>query len=135
MKYRTKIEIIADMLEIAREGAKKTHIIYQGNLSFKLANLYLKALEKAALLAFKPENGYYILTEKGKRFVAKFREYCSLAETFEKQHTLLKNEMASLEQMCFGKRERANYHGSARFKRMKNGRSLSEVLVRRASEN
>lgn len=137
MKYRSKIEIIVDMLEIARKGAKKTHIIYRGNLSFKLANLYLKAVEKAGLLAFKHESGYYVLTEKGKKFVAKFQEYCSVAETVAKQNAVLKDEMDSLEQMCFGKNlaSRRNSSENGKLKKPKNSKSLSQVLVRRANEN
>lgn len=100
MKYRNKIEIIADILEVAREGAKKTHIIYRGNLSFKLANAYLKAVLKAGLIVLDRKDRHYLLTEKGKMFLERFGKYCKYARGLEKQYALVRSEMTSLEQMC-----------------------------------
>lgn len=100
MKYRNKIEIIADILEVAREGAKKTHIIYRGNLSFKLANAYLKAVLKAGLIVLDRRDRHYSLTEKGKMFLERFGRYCKYARGLEEQYALVRSEMTSLEQMC-----------------------------------
>jgi predicted transcriptional regulator len=102
-KYRNKIEIIADILNVAREGAKKTHIIYRGNLSFKLANIYLNVVVRAGLIRFDSNNGHYLLTEKGKRFLGKFHKYNRYAKNLEKQSTLVNKEKVSLEEMCFAK--------------------------------
>lgn len=100
-KYRNKVEIVADILNIARDGAKKTHIIYRGNLSFKLANIYLGVVMKAGLIRFDGDNGHYVLTEKGRRFLGKFYKYSRYAKSLEKQRTLVKKERVSLEEMCF----------------------------------
>jgi len=35
-KYRDRLQIIADILSVVRDGAKKTHVMYQANLSFTL---------------------------------------------------------------------------------------------------
>lgn len=101
VKYRNKIEIVADILNVAREGAKKTHIIYRGNLSFKLANIYLEVVVRAGLIRFDSDNGHYFLTEKGKRFLGKFTKYNRFAKSLEKQFALVKQEKVLLEEMCF----------------------------------
>ena len=101
MKYRNKIEVVADVLAVAREGAKKTHIMYRGNLSFKLVNAYLSVVIKAGLISFDDESGCYVATEKGKVFLDRFKKYKRLVSGLERQLGLIKNEMASLEQMCF----------------------------------
>jgi len=100
-KYRNKIEIVADILKVAEEGAKKTHIIYQGNLSFKLATAYLKAVLKAGLLVFSREHRFYMPTEKGRMFLARFNKYSRSAKNLEEQNARVKKEMIFLEQLCF----------------------------------
>ena len=108
VKYRNKIEIIADILEVAREGAKKTHIIYRGNLSFKLANAYLKAVLKAGLIVLDRKDRHYLLTEKGQVFLERFGKYCKYARSLQKQYALVRSEMVSLEQMCSATHLRIN---------------------------
>jgi len=100
VKYRNKIKIVADILTVAKEGARKTHIIYRGNLSFKLANAYLDVAVRAGLIRFDSENGHYFLTVKGKRFLGKFHKYSRYAKGLEKQFTLVNKEKVSLEEMC-----------------------------------
>ncbi len=101
MKYRNKIEVVADVLVAAREGAKKTHIMYRGNLSFKLVNAYLSVATKAGLISLDNASGHYMATEKGQAFLDRFKKYRRLVSSLERQLGLIKNEMASLEQMCF----------------------------------
>jgi len=50
LKRRNSFEIIADILIIAKNGAKKTKIVYEGNLNFKLVNEYLRDLRKKGLI-------------------------------------------------------------------------------------
>jgi predicted transcriptional regulator len=101
VKYRNKIEIVADILNVAREGAKKTHIIYRGNLSFKLANIYLDVVVRAGLIRFHSDDAHYFLTGKGKRFLGKFTKYNRYAKSLEKHSALVKKEKVLLEEMCF----------------------------------
>lgn len=100
-KYRSKIEIVADILKVSRKGAKKTHIIYRGNLSFKLAEMYLKAVLKARLLALDRKNRLYRLTEHGEAFLERFGKYCRFARSLEMQNKRVTNELKLLEKMCF----------------------------------
>jgi predicted transcriptional regulator len=102
-KYRSKVEIVADILEVSREGAKKTHIIYRGNLSFKLAELYLEVVLRAGLLALDRKNGLYRLTKHGEAFLERFGKYCRFARSLEKQNERVAKELKLLERMCFRK--------------------------------
>ena len=49
-KRRDKLCIIAEILEIAKEGSLKTQIMYKANLSFTQLNDYLKYMLKTTLL-------------------------------------------------------------------------------------
>ena len=49
-KRRDKLYIIAEILEIAKEGILKTQIMYRANLSFTQLNEYLKFMLKINLL-------------------------------------------------------------------------------------
>jgi len=101
MKYRRKVEVVADLLSAAREGAKKTHIMYGGKLSFKYLNVYLRLVTKAGLVSLDEHTGRYSITEKGKVFLTRFKKYKRRVDRLEKQHGLVKNEMTFLEKMCF----------------------------------
>ncbi|UCH70470.1 MAG: hypothetical protein JSV29_00330 [Candidatus Bathyarchaeota archaeon] len=48
--HRSQVEIIADILQAAVEGAKKTHIMYGCNLSFGQLQTYLDLLVDKGLL-------------------------------------------------------------------------------------
>ncbi len=102
MKYRGKIEVVADMLSVAQERAKKTHIMYRGNLSFKVLNLYLRVVIKANLMSFDEETGCYLITKKGRLFLEVFKKYKRLIGNLERQHSSVEKERALLEGMCFG---------------------------------
>jgi predicted transcriptional regulator len=76
-QYRSKIEITANILEIAKEGSRKTRIMYLGNLSFDLVQKYLKQLEHLGLVEVKNASGgerIYTITAKGQEFLADFYE-------------------------------------------------------------
>ncbi len=64
---RDRLKILLDILEICREGANKTKIVYQANLNFKMINLYLDILDKEGLLTLKcsAQSRLYFTTEKG----------------------------------------------------------------------
>ena len=49
-QYRSRIQIAADILEIAKDGSRKTKIMYQGNLSFDLLQKYLDMLVNFGLM-------------------------------------------------------------------------------------
>jgi len=99
VKYRNNVEIVADMLVITREGALKTQIMYQANLSFKLTERYLEAVLKAGLIKLN-HDGRYLITEEGTLFLKKFSNYKRHASSLRKQLKRVNDEKALLDQMC-----------------------------------
>ena len=69
--HRSRIDIIADILDAADEGVRKTHIMYRCNLSFKQLETYLDLLLNRGLLKTVPEGGKnsyarsFEITDKG----------------------------------------------------------------------
>lgn len=49
-KNRSRMEIVANILDIARTGALKTHLMYKANLSYMVVSQYLEFLTKAELI-------------------------------------------------------------------------------------
>ena len=80
---RTRVEILASMLQVASKGALKTHIMYKANLSHRQLEKYLAFLEERGLLAQRIEgdlgNRTYRITEKGFDFL---REYSHVSGYF-----------------------------------------------------
>lgn len=68
------MEIVADILSVARRGAKKTQIMYQANLSYKLLTSYLKYVIDMGLVGME-DGDTYQLTDKGSDFLQEFRSY------------------------------------------------------------
>lgn len=74
-RRRDRLFIMAEMLEVAREGALKTRIMYGANLSFAQLNEYLSLLLNLNLLvAVKTEKTIYKTTEKGLRYLQRYKE-------------------------------------------------------------
>ena len=69
---RGKFEIIADVLSVAREGAKKTQIVYKANLNFKIVSEYLSFLEVKGFIGNTSRD--YTTTEKGEKFLRIYKE-------------------------------------------------------------
>lgn len=84
-KRRDKLGIIAEILEIAREGTLKTQIMYRANLSFAQLNDYLKFMLKISLLNKFRTNGkdVYSTTEKGVDFLQRHLELTELLKEDE----------------------------------------------------
>jgi predicted transcriptional regulator len=88
-RYRSRIQIAADILEIAKDGSRKTRIMYQGNLSLDLLQKYLDMLVNFGLLEVRGSEKSYIATEKGRRFLEDYRELQKYSEMVEvKRHSL-----------------------------------------------
>ena len=69
---RTRLEIIHDILEVARSGVNKTRIVYKANLNFKLLDEYLAYLKRFGLVTV--EQRIIKTTENGKRYTEVFKE-------------------------------------------------------------
>ena len=66
--------IIAEILDLAKDGALKTQIMYKGNLSFAQLNTYLNFLLDIELLGIVRAKGkrLYKTTEKGSQFMQSY---------------------------------------------------------------
>ena len=103
-KYRSRIEIVAEILRTVSGGARKTHIMYQCNLSFKLLMRYLRDVIQAELICEGGEGNNYVITEKGKKFLRKFEEYVERSERVSHEVDAVNNEKSILETMTSGER-------------------------------
>jgi len=69
---RCDFEICADLLRVARGGARKTQLVYRANLNFKVVKRYLSVLLRNGLLEVDPP--FYSSTEKGEEFLRLFEK-------------------------------------------------------------
>jgi len=103
-KRRDKLYIVAEILEIARDGSLKTQIMYRANLSFTQLNDYLRFMLKINLLerVLRNDREIYRATGKGLDFLQRYREINELLKSEEEsnckngirippQHLLKKN--------------------------------------------
>ena len=67
------MDIMAEILEIARLGAKKTWIVYRANLNFKLVKEYLDELMEKRLLD--SDGSIYQTTDQGLEFLEEYRNF------------------------------------------------------------
>jgi predicted transcriptional regulator len=98
MRYRKRLEIIADILDAVGDGAKKTRVMYFANLSYKLLGKYLKKTMDAGLVSF--DNGQYEVTEKGQIFLERFGSFSSRYSRLERELEEASFEREVLERMC-----------------------------------
>ena len=83
---RSNVEIIEDILQIAKRGATKSRIVHGANLNYKLLNRYLDDLMKTGLV-INPVGSQGIIktTEKGMQFLnccARLKEMLQGARVF-----------------------------------------------------
>jgi predicted transcriptional regulator len=65
MKYRSRTDIIAMILQAATQGATKTRIMYGAYLSYAQVKEYLSFLIEKNLISYEEGTSLYKLTEKG----------------------------------------------------------------------
>ena len=98
-KYRDRLQIIADILSIADARARKTRIMYQANLSYRLLCRYLDEVVHAGLV--KPEeDDCYVLTAKGREFLSRHGEYAKRCQSLEEHLNSVNDEKTALAKMC-----------------------------------
>lgn len=72
-KNRNRMEIVANLLSIAKSGALKTHLMYRANLSYLMVTEYLDFLCRSNLIRETVEEEgttkLYQTTEKGLRYL------------------------------------------------------------------
>lgn len=102
--YRDRLDIIAEILRVASQEAKKTQIMYQANLSYKVLQKYLTELIEAALINFENEKRCFVLTSKGWMFLEKYKEYSRRSKHIEEKLNEIHSRRRVLEELCFNSR-------------------------------
>ena len=69
MKYRSRTDITAQILEAANGGVTKTKIMYRAFLSYAQLKEYLSVLVENDLLQYVEGEQVYKTTDKGNRFL------------------------------------------------------------------
>ncbi|MEZ0268698.1 MAG: winged helix-turn-helix domain-containing protein, partial [Nitrososphaeraceae archaeon] len=85
MKYRSRTEIVAMILEAANGGATKTRIMYKAFLSYAQLREYLSVLIENNLLEYLEGSQNYKTTEKGLNFLKMHNEIGELLQTSIKE--------------------------------------------------
>ena len=100
-KHRSRLKILSSILSVvsANDGAKKTQIMYQAYLSYKLLVQYLSDLTEAGLVNFGRENCYR-LTSKGKAFLNKYDDYDQSRVGVSIQLNHVESMKMTLHEMC-----------------------------------
>lgn len=75
---RNRLEIMVEILDLCRRPRNKTKIMYQANLSWKLVQEYLSELKSRSLLEIHNSPFKYATTEKGLRFVERWKNLESM---------------------------------------------------------
>ena len=69
MKYRSRTDIVSQILEAANGGATKTKIMYSAYLSYAQLKEYLAVLTESNLIEFQKGDQKYRTTAKGMQFM------------------------------------------------------------------
>ncbi len=81
MKYRSRTEIVAMILEAANGGATKTRIMYKAFLSYAQLREYLSVLIENNLLEYLEGTQSYKTSEKGFNLLKMHNEIGELLQT------------------------------------------------------
>lgn len=81
MKYRSRTEITAMILQAARTGATKTKIMYKAYLSYTQLKEYLRFLQENNLVKYEEGTQLYRVTEKGRHFLHAYEEISDLVSS------------------------------------------------------
>ena len=101
VRYRSRFDIIADVMRVAGKGANKTRIMYLANLSYLLLEKYLWETIRAGFLQL--GDGGYSVTEKGEEFLIRYSRFLEESSHVERDIESLRRKQVKLERMCKGK--------------------------------
>jgi predicted transcriptional regulator len=80
---RGKVDILADVLNAARDGARSTHIMYKANLNFHQRKKYLAGAINSGLIGVRVNPPLmYVTTEKGYKWLEEYRKLLKSSGTF-----------------------------------------------------
>jgi len=101
--YRRRLDIIADILQVVSQTAKKTQIMYQANLSYKVMQRYLRDITNASLICFDNAERCYVITQKGRDFLDDYKDYTKTNKSIEKRLNDIDSKKKNLEELCSNK--------------------------------
>lgn len=84
MKYRSRTDIVSQILEAANGGTTKTKIMYKAYLSYAQLKEYLSVLVENGLLEFEKGNQSYKTSTKGLLFLKTYSQIGGLVLTDSK---------------------------------------------------
>ncbi len=74
MKYRSRTDIVATILDAAKDGSTRTKIMYKAYLSYTQLKEYLSILVENGLMEYEEGQLKYKTTEKGLRYMRSYNE-------------------------------------------------------------
>jgi predicted transcriptional regulator len=74
MKYRSRTEIVAMILDSAIAGATKTKIMYKAFLSYNQLKEYLSYMAENDLIRYEEGTQLYRITDKGRKYIQVYTE-------------------------------------------------------------
>lgn len=99
IRHRSEEEIVADILAVIFNGARKTRIMYGANLSYALTTKYLNKLQECGLIQHDDEARKYLLTRIGRQYLDKYAEYKTVEEELISHTSLFEEKKGRLIQM------------------------------------
>ena len=99
-KNRNSLEIIRDMLSAATENRRKTRLMYEAHLNYRLLEKYLKILLENGLLK-RVEDSRYLVTWKGKNFLQLYDDYIERCRKIDEEIKNACKEKLLLDNVCF----------------------------------
>ena len=87
MKYRSRTEIVCNILDATNGGATKTKIMYTAFLSYEQLKEYLSVLIENNLIEYLDGTHKFKTTEKGLNYLKMYHEIGELLQT-----TAIKND-------------------------------------------
>ncbi|MFQ6081190.1 MAG: winged helix-turn-helix domain-containing protein [Candidatus Bathyarchaeia archaeon] len=78
MANRNSLEIMAEILSLCKQPRIKTKVMYRTNLSWQTLQKYLFQLQSQGLLKVHYSTTRYATTQKGLKFLEKWRELVEL---------------------------------------------------------
>ena len=79
MKYRSRTDIVSQILQIANGGTTKTRIMYGAYMSYGQLKEYLSTLIENELIDFSATENKYRTTPKGLQFIAAYDKLSDLS--------------------------------------------------------
>ena len=93
---RNPEEITAAIICAAKEGAKKTRILYRASLNHRQLNRYLAILTKLGLLMKHADTSSYRATEKGLTYTRTFEKFSEIHLCLGEQERKLQGLLAGI---------------------------------------